>query len=74
MNHRWRSRNGHRGRLARASIVPAYLLVTTPLEFIIHTTYDYWEKQIFKHPGLEGFLVTAYITDKIKEGEIIWRK
>jgi hypothetical protein len=48
--------------------------VTTPLEFIIHTTYDYWEKLIFKHPGLEGFLVTAYITDKIKEGEIIWRK
>ena len=95
--------------------------VTTPLEFIIHTTYDYWEKLIFKHPeleekldavkntlrdpreirkskkdeliflfysesakywlcvvvkktGLEGFLVTAYITDRIKEGEIIWQK
>jgi hypothetical protein len=24
--------------------------------------------------GVEGFLITAYPTDKVKEGEIIWTK
>jgi len=34
----------------------------------------HWICVVTKKIGLEGFLVTAYITDKIKEGEIIWRK
>jgi len=29
---------------------------------------------VARHEGKEGFLVTAYITDKIKEGEVIWKK
>ena len=95
--------------------------VITPLNFTVHTTSEYWQKLLIKHPELEGklsdvqktllepteirkskrdeliflfysedvkhwlcvvtkkiklegFLVTAYITDKIKEGEIVWQK
>ena len=29
---------------------------------------------VARHEGKEGFLVTAYITDKIKEGEVVWKK
>jgi hypothetical protein len=95
--------------------------VITPLNITIHTTSEYWNKLLIKHPelegklddikrtleqpseirkskrdeliflfyseserhwlwavakksGVDGFLVTAYLTDKIKEGETIWRK
>ena len=27
---------------------------------------------VVKHMGKEGFLITAYSTDKIKEGDVIW--
>jgi hypothetical protein len=93
--------------------------VSTPLGFIVHTTADYWERLVIKHPDLAdrleevkatlsqpeqirqsrrdsavllfyrralrhwvvavakraddtAFLVTAYQTDAIKEGEQIW--
>ena len=29
---------------------------------------------VVRHEGVEGFLITAYPTDKVKEGEIIWTK
>lgn len=29
---------------------------------------------VVRHLNGEGFIITAYITDKIKEGELIWRK
>lgn len=29
---------------------------------------------VVKHMGKEGFLLTTYPTDKIKEGERIWKK
>lgn len=29
---------------------------------------------VVKHKGTEGFLITAYPTDKVKEGELIWTK
>jgi hypothetical protein len=95
--------------------------VSTPIQCSIHTTREYWEKLLVKHPELknklenvkealqnpleirkskkdemiflfylddvkywlcvvvkknelEGFLVTAYITDSIKEGETIWQR
>ncbi len=95
--------------------------IKTPLNVSIHTTKEYWDKLLIKHPelrnklpdvkktlkepteirrskhdeliflyysesgkywlcvvtrqsGLDGFIVTAYITDKIKEGEIVWPK
>ncbi len=30
--------------------------------------------RLTRHEGIEGFLITAYPTDKVKEGEIIWTK
>ncbi|NCO83537.1 MAG: hypothetical protein COZ31_00835 [Nitrospirae bacterium CG_4_10_14_3_um_filter_44_29] len=29
---------------------------------------------VVKHTGKEGFLITAYPVDKVKEGEIVWTK
>jgi len=29
---------------------------------------------VARHEGQGGFLITAYITDKVKEGEIVWTK
>ena len=29
---------------------------------------------VVKHAGTEGFLITAYPTDKVKEGDVIWTK
>lgn len=29
---------------------------------------------VVKHEGSEGFLITAYPTDKVKEGDLIWTK
>lgn len=34
----------------------------------------YWLSVVAKKENEVGFLITAYITDKIKEGEIIWQK
>ncbi len=33
----------------------------------------YWLCVVTKNAILDGFIITAYITDKIKEGEIIWQ-
>jgi hypothetical protein len=27
---------------------------------------------VARHMGAEGFLITAYPTDKVKEGDVIW--
>jgi len=52
--------------------------VETPLKIKVKTTEKYWRYIVeIKHPvmsGKEGFVVTCYPTDKIKEGEIIWKK
>jgi hypothetical protein len=29
---------------------------------------------VVKHAGKEGFLITAYPTDKVKEGDVIWTR
>ena len=29
---------------------------------------------VVRHEGAEGFLITAYPTDKVKEGDLIWTK
>ncbi|MGC8578650.1 MAG: DUF4258 domain-containing protein [bacterium] len=29
---------------------------------------------VVKHAEVEGFIITAYITDKVKEGALIWTK
>jgi len=31
-------------------------------------------KNITRHEGKKGFLITAYPVDKVKEGKIIWIK
>lgn len=33
---------------------------------------SYWLCAVTKCTGIEGFLITTYITDKIKEGEKVW--
>ena len=35
---------------------------------------EYFLCVVVRHLNGEGFIITAYITDKIKEGEIVWRK
>ena len=35
---------------------------------------DYFLCVVVRHLNGEGFIITAYITDKIKEGENVWRK
>ena len=35
-------------------------------------TNGYWLCVVTKNNVLDGFIITAYITDKIKEGEKIW--
>jgi hypothetical protein len=32
-----------------------------------------WIVIVCKHLNSEGFIITAYITDRIKEGEIVWK-
>lgn len=29
---------------------------------------------VVRHTGAEGFLITAYPTDKVKEGDVIWTR
>jgi len=29
---------------------------------------------VVKHLNGDGYIVTAYLTDKIKEGELVWKK
>lgn len=42
--------------------------------FLYYKQYDKLYCVVARHRGMEGFLITAYPTDKVKEGEIIWTK
>lgn len=48
--------------------------VLTPLGFRVRVTRAYWELIVtIKHlVNGDGFLITAYPTDAIKEGELVW--
>ncbi len=35
---------------------------------------NYYCSVVVKHLNSEGFIVTAYITDKVKEGIVVWKK
>lgn len=51
--------------------------VKSKLERLISVTKDYWRVITeIKHPVINGsgFLITAYFTDRIKEGDIKWTK
>jgi hypothetical protein len=42
--------------------------------FLYYKLQDKLYCVVARHEGTEGFLITAYPTDKVKEGEIIWTK
>ncbi|MDI6728676.1 MAG: hypothetical protein QMD44_07110 [Thermodesulfovibrionales bacterium] len=42
--------------------------------FLYYKRFDRLYCVVVKHTGKEGFLITAYPVDKIKEGEIVWTK
>lgn len=42
--------------------------------FLYYKQFDRLYCVVVKHIGMEGFLITAYPVDKIKEGEIVWIK
>ena len=42
--------------------------------FLYYKQFDRLYCVVSKHIGEKGFLITAYPTDKVKEGEIIWTK
>jgi len=42
--------------------------------YLYYCQFDKIYCAVVKHLGESGFLITAYPTDKIKEGERIWKK
>lgn len=42
--------------------------------FLYYKKFDKLYCVVAKHLNKEGFIITAYPTDKLKEGEIIWTK
>jgi hypothetical protein len=42
--------------------------------YLYYKSFDRIYCVIVKHIGNEGFLITAYPTDRIKEGERIWTR
>lgn len=42
--------------------------------FLYYKKFDKLYCVVAKHINSHGFLITAYPTDKIKEGDIIWKK
>ncbi len=42
--------------------------------FLYYKQYDRLYCVVVKHEEMKGFLITAYPTDKIKEGDVIWTR
>ncbi|MDP3259101.1 MAG: hypothetical protein Q8M34_00750 [Thermodesulfovibrionales bacterium] len=42
--------------------------------FLYYKQFDRLYCVVVKHTEKEGFLITAYPVDKVKEGEIVWTK
>lgn len=42
--------------------------------FLYYKQFDRLYCVVVKHAGKEGFLITAYPTEKVKEGDVIWTK
>jgi len=42
--------------------------------FLYYKQFDRLYCVIAKHMGQKGYLITAYPTDRVKEGEVIWIK
>lgn len=72
----------HRIMTGKEDIVKSVLIApdeirrsrTDPDVFLYYRQYDRLYCVVAKHTGMEGFVITAYPTDKVKEGDIIWTK
>ncbi|MBI4823737.1 MAG: DUF4258 domain-containing protein [Nitrospirae bacterium] len=42
--------------------------------FLYYRRFDKLYCIVVKHTGQEGFLITAYPVDKVKEGEVVWTR
>jgi hypothetical protein len=42
--------------------------------FLYYKQFDKLYCVVVRHMGMEGFLVTTYPTDKVKEGDVIWTR
>lgn len=42
--------------------------------FLYYKQFDRLYCVVVRHAGMEGFLITAYPVDKVKEGEIVWTR
>jgi len=42
--------------------------------FLYYKRFDKLYCVVVRHEKTEGFIITAYPADKIKEGEVIWKK
>jgi len=42
--------------------------------YLYYKKYDRIYCAVVRHMGSDGFLITTYPTDKIKEGERVWRR
>jgi hypothetical protein len=51
-----------------------YRSTIDPDVFLYYRQFDRIYCVVVKHMGKEGFLITAYPTDNIKEGERTWKK
>lgn len=45
-----------------------------PDVYLYYRKFDRLFCAVAKHEGTKGFLITAYPTDKVKEGEVIWTR
>ncbi|MBI3582471.1 MAG: DUF4258 domain-containing protein [Nitrospinae bacterium] len=46
-----------------------------PNVYLYYSSYQkYFICVVARHLNGEGFIITAYLTDKIKEGEIVWKR
>jgi len=45
-----------------------------PNVFLYYKNHDRLYCTVVRHTGSDGFLITAYPTDKMKEGETIWKR
>mgnify|MGYP001563736369 CR=1 FL=1 len=42
--------------------------------FLYYKRFDKLYCMVVKHMGIEGYLITSYPTEKVKEGEIVWTR
>ena len=48
--------------------------ITDKNNFLYYKRFDKLYCMVVKHMGIEGYLITSYPTEKVKEGEIVWTR